>query len=81
MTTVSVMRRKMRGLVALALGLLVLLTGCAERSERPEPVWLAEKGKVYCYRTLAEPNCYAWPLSGAEERLIGVGPEVYFRPL
>ncbi|MGH6886548.1 MAG: hypothetical protein ACREGK_10805 [Geminicoccales bacterium] len=78
MTTLSAVRRQLAGLVALTPGLLGLLAGCAER---PEPVWLAEKGKVYCYRTLAEPDCYAWPLSGAEERLIGIGPKVYFRPL
>jgi hypothetical protein len=67
----------MMGRVGLALSLLVL-TGCAEREE---PVWLAERGKVYCYRTLAEPDCYARPLSGADHRATGVAPQVYFRPL
>jgi hypothetical protein len=56
MVTVSAVGGQMRGLVALALGLPGLLDGCAER---PERVWLAKKGKVYCYRTLAEPDCYA----------------------
>jgi hypothetical protein len=77
-TMMSAVRWHTAGLVALALGLLSLLAGCTEGSE---PVWLVEKGKVYCYRTLAEPDCYALPLRGAEERLIAVGPQVYFRPL
>lgn len=71
----------MTGPVSLALGLVVVLAGCAERPGAHEPVWLAERGKVHCYRTLAEPDCHAWPVSGAERRLMGVGPQVYFRPL
>jgi hypothetical protein len=71
----------MTGPVGLALGLVTLLAGCAGHPQAREPVWLAERGKVYCYRTLAEPDCHVRPVSGAEERLIGVGPQVYFRPL
>jgi hypothetical protein len=69
------------GLVGLALGLVTLLAGCADRSETSKPVWLAERGKAYCYQTLAEPDCHTRPVSGAEHRLMGVAPQVYFRPL
>ena len=71
----------MTGPVSLALGLVVLLAACAERPGAREPIWLAERGKIYCYRTLAEPDCHAWPLSDAEHRLMGVGPQIYFNPL
>ena len=69
------------GAVRVVLGLVALLAGCAEHPVGRGPVWLAERGKVYCYRTLAQPDCHARAVSGAEGRLIGVGPEVYFRPL
>ncbi|HSA79427.1 MAG TPA: hypothetical protein VLE23_01310 [Geminicoccaceae bacterium] len=35
---------------------LLLLTGCAAEPESP-PRWLAER-LVWCYRTLADPDCY-----------------------
>ena len=58
--------------------LLLLLPGCATG---PEPsLWLAERGLVWCYRTLADPDCYRRPLAGAEHRLIAVAPQLYFTP-
>jgi hypothetical protein len=72
----------MAGLLALALGSPVLLAGCAERdAERHVPLWLAEQGKIYCYRTLADPDCHASLQPGAGTRLIAIVPQVYFRPL
>jgi hypothetical protein len=57
---------------------LALLAGCAA----PEPpLWLAERGVVWCYRTLAEPDCYRVPLAGAEHRLIAAAPQVFFTPV
>jgi hypothetical protein len=61
--------------VARALAALLLLAGCA-----PAPLWQAERGVVWCYRTLAAPDCYRRPLPGAERRLIAVAPGVYFTP-
>jgi hypothetical protein len=60
-----------RPLIALA-----LLAGCA-----PEPkLWLAERGVVWCYRTLADPECHRFPVPGEEDRLIAAAPQVYFTP-
>jgi len=59
---------------------LVLLAGCAA----PQPhvtFWRAERGVVWCYRTLAEPDCYRQPRPGAEHRLIAAAPQRSFRPL
>jgi hypothetical protein len=33
---------------------------------------------VWCYRTIADPDCYAAPLPGEAHRLIASAPEVYF---
>jgi hypothetical protein len=60
-----------RWLIALA-----LLAGCAAE---PEP-WRAERGVVWCYRTLAAPDCHPLPLPGEEDRLIAAAPQVYFTP-
>lgn len=59
------------------LGLLALVAGCAEA---PEPlfVWERHLGGVWCYRTIAEPDCYPLSLPGEQRRLIASGPEVYF---
>jgi hypothetical protein len=58
---------------------LVLLAGCAAEPEPPS-LWLAERGLVWCYRTLAESDCYRRPLAGAEHRLIAAAPQIYFAP-
>ncbi len=58
--------------------LTLLLTGCA--SEQP-PLWLAVPGLAYCYRTIADPDCYRQPVAGAEDRLIAIGPQVDYVPL
>ena len=58
---------------------LLLLAGCASEPELPR-LWLAERGLVWCYRTLADPDCYPRPLAGAERRLIAVAPQIYFTP-
>ncbi|HEX5795120.1 MAG TPA: hypothetical protein VFY19_04705 [Geminicoccaceae bacterium] len=55
---------------------LALLAGCAE----PE-LWRAERGAVWCYRTLAAPDCHPVPLPGEEDRLIAAAPQVYFAPV
>jgi hypothetical protein len=61
--------------IAPAFGAFLLLAGCA-----PAPVWQFEQGVVWCYRTLAAPDCYSRPLAGAERRQIAAGPEVFFTP-
>jgi hypothetical protein len=62
-----------------ALTAVVLLAGCAPAAPGTS-LWLAEPGVVWCYRTLAAPDCYARPLPGAERRLIAAAPEVFFTP-
>jgi hypothetical protein len=61
--------------IAFLLLATIALASCAD----PEP-WLAERGVVYCYRTIADPDCYREPLPGAEGRLIAAAPEVFFTP-
>lgn len=40
------------------------------------PQLAATNSAVYCYRTLAKPDCFAEPQSGAENRLISYyGPQ------
>ena len=58
------------------LGIPALLAGCAG----PEPLFLWERdlGGVWCYRTIAEPDCYPAPRPGEADRLIASGPEIYF---
>ena len=58
------------------LGLLALVAGCAD-APPPPSVWERHAGGVWCYRTLAEPECHAAPLPGEEGRLIASGPQVY----
>jgi hypothetical protein len=58
---------------------LLLLTGCA--APQPAPLWVAEPGLVYCYATLAAPDCFRQPQPGAERRLIAVAPRRYFSAL
>ena len=66
--------------IARALITVLLLAGCAPATPRSLP-WLAEPGLVYCYRTIAEPDCHRQPLAGAERRLIAPAPRVYFTPV
>jgi hypothetical protein len=62
--------------IAFLLLAAMVLASCAS----PEPLWVAEPGVVYCYRTLAAPDCYRHSLPGAEGRLIAAAPEVFFTP-
>jgi hypothetical protein len=52
-----------------------LLAGCVEP---PLYVWERQLGGVWCYHTIAEPDCYAAPVPAEAERLIASGPNVYF---
>jgi hypothetical protein len=65
--------------IARACTALLLLAGCAPAAPRSLP-WLAEPGLVYCYRTIADPDCHRQPRAGAERRLIAAAPQVYFTP-
>ena len=43
---------------------LLLLTGCAAK---PEPrLWLAERDLVWCYRKLADADCYRRPIAAPD---------------
>jgi hypothetical protein len=67
---------------------VLLVAGCADLKEAGTDMharfvgWLhpAEAPAIpldslYCYRTLADEDCYAYPIAGEERRLIGyVGP-------
>jgi hypothetical protein len=65
--------------IARALIAVLLLGGCTPRASDPL-AWLAEPGVVYCYRTLAAPDCYRRPLPDAGHRLIAAAPQVFFTP-
>jgi hypothetical protein len=54
--------------------IVLLLAGCAPAA----PHWVAEAGAVYCYRTIADPDCYRQPRAGAERRLIAAAPQLFF---
>jgi hypothetical protein len=56
---------------------LLLLAACAAR----EPQWRAEPALVWCYRTLAEPECHAEPRPEDARRLIAAAPQRRFFPL
>jgi hypothetical protein len=58
---------------------LLLLAGCAPAAPHASS-WRAERGVVYCYRTLADADCSRQPEAGAAPRLIAAGPEIFFRP-
>ena len=59
----------------LAATALLLLAGCT--AAEPE-LWHAERGVVWCYRTLAEPECYPEPRPEAARRLIAAAPQRFF---
>jgi hypothetical protein len=61
------------------LGIPAVLAGCAAEPP-PEPLymWDALVGGVWCYRTIADPDCYPAPLPGEADRLIASGPNVYY---
>jgi len=58
---------------------LLLLAGCAPPPPQA-PLWRAERGLVWCYATIAAPDCHRQPQPGAADRLIAVAPEVRFTP-
>jgi hypothetical protein len=58
---------------------LLLLAGCAPAAPHASS-WRAERGVVYCYRTLADADCGRQPEAGAAQRLIAASPEIFFRP-
>jgi hypothetical protein len=59
---------------------LLLLAACAAPQPRA-PLWRAERGLVWCYATIAVPDCHRRPQPGAADRLIAVAPELRFTPL
>jgi hypothetical protein len=61
------------------LGIPAVLAGCAA-APPPEPLyaWDAQVGGVWCYHTIADPDCYPAPLPDEAARLIGSGPNIYF---
>ena len=72
------MRAAAAALVLGAAGLV--LGGCAAPAPpAPPALWLVERVVVHCYRTLADPACYAAPQPG--RRLIAAAPTLQCRPL
>ena len=59
---------------------LLPLAGCAPAAPHAPP-WLAEPGLIYCYRTIAEPDCHRQPQVGAGRRLIAAAPQLFFTPV
>jgi hypothetical protein len=78
-TTRLARRRSPGNAPCMRIASLLLATMALASCAGPAP-WLAERGVVYCYRTLAAPDCYRDPLPGAEDRLIAAAPEVFFTP-
>lgn len=60
-----------------SLAVVALVAGCAE-APQPLFVWERHLGGAWCYRTIAEPDCFRAPLPGEQDRLIASGPEVAF---
>lgn len=65
--------------VAIVLAAGLLLAGCTREPEAPS-LWVAEPGLVFCYATIADPDCGKAPVPGAELRLIAVAPSLTFAP-
>jgi hypothetical protein len=63
---------------AALLGIPTLFGFCAEPPPEPLYVWDQHVAGVWCYRTIADPDCYAAPLPGEADRLIASGPNVSF---
>ena len=63
----------MRSTLIAIVGGLGLLAGCAA-----EPPIVFERVVVHCYRTLAEPECFAAPMPDEQSRLLGVGVSGFF---
>ena len=53
----------------LFLGIFAILTGCTSKRQIVQEV--PQYGPLYCYATLAEPDCYAAPLEKGSRRLVG----------
>ncbi|WP_162906592.1 hypothetical protein [Algihabitans albus] len=56
--------------VSLGLAGAILLSGCA-RSPDPDAVLAQLKAERWCYRTLAQADCFTTPQAGAEPRRVG----------
>ena len=65
----------------LAILATLLLVGCVgDPSDRNADLWVAEPGLVFCYVTLADPDCTSAPVPGADVRLIAAAPQLTFSP-
>ena len=61
------------------LGIPAVLAGCAaEPPEEPLYVWDARVGGVWCYHTIADPDCCPAPLPDEAHRLIASAPNICF---
>jgi hypothetical protein len=58
---------------------LFVCGGCSAPPQ-DDVVRLAEDGRVWCYRTLADADCFTRPERGAEARLIAIGLRRSFVP-
>lgn len=59
----------------------ILLAACTNEEASPPTLWTAEPGLVFCYSTLADPDCAPAAEPGAEQRLIAVAPDLIFIPI
>ena len=63
------MRRNTSGWIVVFLGMLIGLSGCTPKKQ--VALELPAYGPHYCYKSLAEPDCYAEPLPEGERTPIG----------
>jgi hypothetical protein len=61
-------RSKVMSMLALA-GTASAFSMC--QPNRPDVIAYVEPPAIYCYETLAQPDCYAQPLPGDYNRMIG----------
>ena len=54
--------------------------GACAGEPAPELVWQLDHGLVYCYATLAKPECYPEPRPEGDARLIAIGPRLSYQP-